>query len=846
MRTAKRVITLLLTVCLAAGIRSAALAETAPMFGWTTDKFAAVLPGEGDHVVQWGRWVLDMEFESRLYLTLDLDEPRQNVAEFYCDTESMDEEDRTAFMAWLAPLLRERTGAEFEALDLLAAGESVEFSEEKDGWIAEGDDTFLDVSSDKWDASILPLDELLSALEEAGETMRSRSVTRTISITRRGEEQKTPRLRLVLDENGRVTQATLQAVDMEDDAGIAFMKDGSSAMLTAAGGEAAARFIEENYRTVEPKKPARTEADGFKLEMRTTTKGLRRLTIRCGFVPADAAVLLPGGAAAPAPAATAAAPKAPVQPGESGAEIFAEGGITAFLTGSPRYDAGRKAWAFPLEFRNGGTSAVTLCNAEIFGFVNENLFEMQYSAEVPAGGSAPYELLLADRELAANGIAAPNGIRFIRLPVYRDDGTGEAFLGMATISHDTLFAWGPVAGPAGSEEPEDGAVVFSAEGLTFIAAGGVETDERTGRSVIPFFVRNDGDADVILSNPFGNGKVNGFEFYLDYDALVPAKGSARVELALPAKEELAAYCIDGPDRIESVEFPVRVWEEGGSRKLGKATVTHMDLFGTEAPEAAAPAFGQMLPETVLGEFGGATLRLLGISPDGKALVLRVDNTADERRCAILQDVCVNGWQLNGSFAVDADAHDYVLQYARLGDRVPGYTGFCDVSFTFKFYRRVTPSEPFYEEIEKKDRAVELRAEPGAEVTYPAETGTVLFETSGCRLVYRGHRLDARRGVLELDLLFVNENGKEASVVDVYTKKKLQFEINGKKVTFGSGLINVTVMAGMRREATISLLPYELEKAGLRAEDVRTLDFSGALYIGGKKAVKSIPMHIDVE
>ncbi len=342
-----------------------------------------------------------------------------------------------------------------------------------------------------------------------------------------------------------------------------------------------------------------------------------------------------------------------------------------------------------------------------------------------------------------------------------------------------------------------------------------------------------------------NGKVNGFGLYLFYDALVPAGGSAEMELVLPKAEELEAYCITDPDQIESIEFPVYRSAETGFKRIGTAAATHMNLFGTEAPAAAVSAFGQTLPETVLGEYGGATLRLMGISPDGKSLVLRLDNSEDERRCAILKDVCVNGWQLNGEFPIDANKNDYILEYARLGDQVPGFEGFKDISFTFRFYRRMVPSEPYYETLEKKDRTAEFHPEPAAEVVYPEETGTVLFDEKGCRLLYRGCSI-TRDGVMELDMLFINESGKDAYVVDVYTKKKAQFEINGTTVTFSGFLNGVNAKAGMRREVSLHLLPYDLNNTGIRPEDIRTLDFKGILYINGKKATKEIPMHIDIE
>ena len=391
-----------------------------------------------------------------------------------------------------------------------------------------------------------------------------------------------------------------------------------------------------------------------------------------------------------------------------------------------------------------------------------------------------------------------------------------------------------------------GSVIFSEEGITITTKGSMRFSDRQGAWVVPLDVRNDGASEVILENTGAKGKINGFGFSLSYDALVPAGGNAEMELVLPKMEELGDYCITDPDQIGSIEFPVYQYIGTGFQRIGVAAATHMDLFGTETPEAAAPAFGQTLRETVLGEYGGATLRLMGISPDGKSLILRLDNSEDERRCAILQDVCVNGWQLNGQFQIDANRNDYIMELVRLGDQVPGFKGFRDISFTFRFYRRMVPSEPFYETLEKKDRTAELHPEPAAEAVFPEETGTVLFDQKGCRLLYRGCSI-TKDGAMDLDMLFINESGKDAYVVDVYAKKKAQFEINGSMVAFGNGILNgVSAKAGMRREVSLRLLPYDLNNAGIRPEDIRTLDFSGALYINGKQAVTSIPMHIDIE
>ena len=422
---------------------------------------------------------------------------------------------------------------------------------------------------------------------------------------------------------------------------------------------------------------------------------------------------------------------------------------------------------------------------------------------------------------------------------------GEAFRGAAPAPAPTP-APTPVPAPVPVAE-DGGAEIFSGEGVTIRLDGGTARGGRSGGVVIPATVRNDTDAELIVSNSYGRpGKINGFPFVITYDQLVPAHGTAALELALPKDEDLQACGLADPDRIETIEFPVFLYTDGPKR-IGDAVITHRDLFGTDAPAAAEePAFGQALEPRVLGEFKGIRLLLNGITPDGRSLDVTLENgNEEERRSVVLRDFAVNGRHLDTVFDLGAGAGDSARGLIRLGDSIPGFAGFSEIRFTFRFCRQPYPGERYYDPVDKKETAVVLTPENAVEPVFPEDPGTLIFDQKDTRLYYQGYEI-SREGSLYLKVLFVNDGPKDAYMADVYTKKKVYVSFNGEKKEF-TGIINgVRADAGMRREIRLGFLPYDLGKAGVSPDKIKTIDFEATLYVGGKKALKKpVAVHIDL-
>ena len=315
-------------------------------------------------------------------------------------------------------------------------------------------------------------------------------------------------------------------------------------------------------------------------------------------------------------------------------------------------------------------------------------------------------------------------------------------------------------------------------------------------------------------------------------------------------EKQALGMVETRGLIGSIE--AAIFDGFTGQKIDTFTITHADLYGDD-PEGSAPApaeGAQTLPAQVLGENKGITLRLNGLSPDGKSLDVQVENAGTEPRAAVLENFIVNGWQIDMPNRIMARAGQTERLLIPLAEKVPGFAGFRDIGFTFRFYKPdgqfvgVSLSEVPLKAIDKKDREVTLAPEPAADVAYPTEEGQLLFDQKDVRIYCTGARVDKTRS-MEISLLIVNENKKDMNLTDVYTKKKVIVQIDGQKTDVGSLFGTVNAKAGARREMTILLNQYYLGVAGVDVNAIRSIDANVVLKIGGKTAVKKIPIHIDV-
>ena len=414
------------------------------------------------------------------------------------------------------------------------------------------------------------------------------------------------------------------------------------------------------------------------------------------------------------------------------------------------------------------------------------------------------------------------------------------------------LAFGVAAARADEPAQEDRpmSLVYDANGFRIYVTGKVGHNDSRGCVSIELFAENNTEEELLLANALtGISKVDGFKVLSDYYFDLQAGESGKTEFVL-YDTSLAEYGITDPRQIGSIE--AAIFDGYTGQMIDTFNITHADMYGDD-PEGAAPApaeDAQTLPAQVLGEDKGITLRLNGLSPDGKSLDVQVENAGTEPRAAVLENFIVNGWQIDIRNRIMARAGQTERLLIPLADRVPGFAGFRDIAFTFRFYKPdgqfvgVSLSEVPLKAIDKKDREVVLAPEPAADVAYPTEEGQLLFDQKDVRLYCTGTRVDETRS-MEISLLIVNGNKKDMNLADVYTKKKVIVQLDGKKTDVGSLFGTVNAKAGARREMTILLNQYYLGLAGVDVNAIRSIDANVVLKIGGKTAVKKIPIHIDV-
>ena len=538
--------------------------------------------------------------------------------------------------------------------------------------------------------------------------------------------------------------------------------------------------------------------------------------------------------------------------------LLSEEGVTISLTSGLRYEESFGAWEIYVRIENGNDYDVSVLADDENCLINGKPFAFEFGYGVGPKKSMNCGIGMPSAALEAIGVTDPTQIGSLTLGLTIGVSQDWHSLGTITLTPEDLAPFGAPAGPKpapaqeepAQEEEKPMSLVYDANGFRIYVTGSVVHNEKRNALEIGLFAENNTGEDLLLFNSLSSvSNVDGFTVGSDFYVDLKAGASGPAELLL-YDWGLAQSGITDPEAIGSIV--VTMVDGKTMKKLDTFTVTHADLYGGDAEAAGpAPAEGaQTLPAQVLGENKGVTLRLNGISADGQSLDVQLENAGTEPRAAVLENFVVNGWQLDAYERITARAGETKRVLVRLAEKVPGFAGFADISFTFRFYEPdtryagISLAEVPLEPLDKKDRAVALAPEPAAEIAYPPEEGQLLFDQKGVRLYCTGTEVD-RSSSMVLSLLIVNESGKDADVGDVYTKKKVIVSLDGQKTDVGSLFGPVNAKAGARREMTVLLNQYYLGVAGVNVNAIRSIDANVALKIGGKTAVKSIAVHIDV-
>ena len=415
-----------------------------------------------------------------------------------------------------------------------------------------------------------------------------------------------------------------------------------------------------------------------------------------------------------------------------------------------------------------------------------------------------------------------------------------------------------------AEAPLPGRLLFSQDGVAASLTGAVSEADDRGRVQIGLALENETDEAVTLYASDINQRLNEAPAYYVIGMLETVPAHSRVLAELDFR--LGEANVQSLAEIESltfdlVDYDAYCQDPWSAPALACVALTAADL-GASPEEIAAAQFNpyaEELPEQVLCEADGMTLRLLGLSKDGQSVIFQLENSSDAWGEVGLKDICVNGWQMD-------DHHDtYTLQISangtgkyplNLGRGVPDFNGYADIRFTVSFYRddpeNAEPEAVYYHMFVTRvgDEPVPIALTPvhPAEVTYQ-DAGDVLLDADGVRLLYQG-RAENTGSDLEYKLLIINETDKDIRLDDsaepLYGASPAFFSLNGKEGETYGLIYNTHVKAGMRSYARLIIRDSTLADMGFTPEELKTLDMSVSLFPDNyKNDYVTFPVHIDL-
>ena len=401
--------------------------------------------------------------------------------------------------------------------------------------------------------------------------------------------------------------------------------------------------------------------------------------------------------------------------------------------------------------------------------------------------------------------------------------------------------------------------LFNADGLTITAGGDVREEFTLGknRKVISYHVpltfvnTTEEKLEIDFLHTILNGRYIGWDLTDTFCTLSP--GETRQTALNLSCSVLEAYGVTALDQIGSLELTVRIiYPDGSRRENGKISLSAKLLGQSPRKAKPVPCAEEIAPQTLF-EGDGLTVWTDGLTPDGKALSLCLTSARAEPVQVSVQDIIVNGWQITLADTLFADPGGFTGTLLKFGDDIPDYTGLASIAFDLNpMYRdgQVWLETGQEEYPSLYDEPVHISLEPAhpAEISEP-EGWIPAAELDGLQILYRGG-FSLSKSYVNLPLMFINKSEKRVWL-ECCSGTIL---INGQPVALYSFFDGLTwVSPGAKLTATVCVLNKQLKSAGIKWNEVRSVDFDFIPYPENPNMLRDtdseprpIPVHIDFD
>ena len=379
------------------------------------------------------------------------------------------------------------------------------------------------------------------------------------------------------------------------------------------------------------------------------------------------------------------------------------------------------------------------------------------------------------------------------------------------------------------DSPLPGVTLYSDDTLTINLTGLKETN-REDRILLGAACESRGDAMTLLVRN-GVSKLNDATFYgLDLGLEIPENGRALSEIIIYKDQMQKTAGIASLDQVEDLTAQLVDYSNPGREPaeihITREILSQILLEGETQKEQAA----QELPETQVYGNAGVTLTAEGLSPDGRGLNLLMANGTGDMAYLEVHVMTVNGWLTDGYWTFKAKAGEKSRQVLPLADFIPDFSGFSEILLEVTPCE-ATPDTPLLTKLQGQEQKARLTIGPAAAHD---DQGTVLLETDGFRVILKGART-TMQGDYAAELWMINDGSRsvrwDESHDPLNGTSKVYCTVNGKDAEpyalFSN--LNRRLDPGTRAVAVLELSQWYLEPLGLRAEDVKTVDFELAVF-----------------
>ena len=444
-----------------------------------------------------------------------------------------------------------------------------------------------------------------------------------------------------------------------------------------------------------------------------------------------------------------------------------------------------------------------------------------------------------------------------------DDAVG--FLGGQRFAKTDLTRITASAAPS-DEPPETEPVpaapaieLFNANGITITTAGKIREESFgfSDRYILPVVITNQTgiETDLLLdSKQVVNGRlVSGPAHISLYESLSPGD-TKETEIYFECGE-LEQAGVSSLNQLASLEAGLRGVDQSTyvPFEIGKLSLSAV-LLGLEQEEAPPAPYADELEPRVLIEKDGLTVRLNGLSVDGQALDLTLENSTDEKATVIFDEIVVNGWQLSASSYISTEARSSRRELIYLAKSMEDFSGYAELSFDLSLQTgdniqtRVRP-------VEGGNTRVSLTPANPAEAKAIPDGWILAAEQGGVRILYKNEITETGTS-LHVPLLIDNGTDRLVRLRDEDQPPRqtqgCTLTVNGKTIkTYGFFDGGFRTYPRAHVEATLYISKEKLAENGIQPGDVRTFDFSLALFPNPDSDLYSndytrVPVHIDLQ